>query len=65
MIDLTEARAIDRAMNATRDPAEMRALITRRRLVRAGLAFEFAMERLERENPVPAEIPDPFPFVIR
>lgn len=64
-MDLTEAREIDRRLNATRDPAEMRRLITRRRLVRAALAFEAAMARLERENPVPAEIPDSFPFVIR
>jgi hypothetical protein len=63
-MDTTEARAIDRALNATRDPAEMRRLITRRRLVRAGLAFEAALEQYERRNPV-GPVRDSFPFVIR
>jgi hypothetical protein len=63
-MDTTEAREIDRALNATRDPAEMRRLITRRRLVRAGLAFEAALAVYERRNPV-GPVRDSFLFVIR
>jgi hypothetical protein len=63
-MDTTEAREIDRALNATRDPAEMRRLITRRRLVRAGLAFEAALQQFEERHPV-GLVRDSFPFVIR
>jgi hypothetical protein len=61
MSDHDQARAIDRRLNATRDPAEMRALITRRRLVRAGLEFEAALRQYEERNPV-GPIGDTFPF---
>jgi hypothetical protein len=63
-MDTTEARAIDRALNAARDPREMASLISRRRLVRARMAFEQAMEQFERDVPLPP-IRDSFPFVIR
>ncbi len=63
-MDTSEARDVDRRLNAATDPAEMRALIARRRLVRAGMTFEHAMEQYERRNPV-APIRDSFPFVIR
>jgi hypothetical protein len=59
-----ESRALDRRLNAATDPAEMRALITRRRLVRAGLAFEQAMQHHEARHPV-GPVRDSFPFVIR
>lgn len=59
-----ESRDLDRRLNAATDPAEMRALITRRKLVRAGLEFEQAMRRYERKNPVPAFV-DRYPIVIR
>jgi len=59
MIDTTEAREIDRALNAATDPGEMRRLITRRRLVRAGLDFEHAMQEFERDNPV-RPVPETF-----
>ena len=39
MTDYDQAREIDRRLNATRDPAEMARLITRRKLVRAALGF--------------------------
>ena len=63
-MDTTEARDLDRRLNAVTDPAEMRRLITRRRLVRAALEFEAAMQRLEERNPV-GPVRDSFPFVIR
>lgn len=50
--DLDEARDLDRALNATTDPGEMRTLISRRRLVRAALDFDQAMRDFEAENPV-------------
>ena len=59
------ARELDRRLNEARDPAEMRALITRRKLVRAGMEFEAALAAYERANPVPATLPDSFPFVVR
>lgn len=52
MSDYDQARAIDRALNAATDPAEMRAFITRRRLVRAGLEFEAAIRQYGERNPV-------------
>jgi hypothetical protein len=61
MID--RAREIDRRLNAARDPREMKAAITARRLIRAGMAFEHAMEQLERRSPV-GPIRESF-FVIR
>jgi hypothetical protein len=48
-----EDLAIGRALNATRDPAEMRSLITCRKLVRAGLEFEHVTRQYERRRPVP------------
>jgi hypothetical protein len=39
----------------------MRELITRRRLVRAGLEFQHAMQQSEQRNPV-GPIRDSFPF---
>ncbi len=56
-----EARELDRQLNAARDPAEMRRLITRRRLVRAGMDFDAAVKRLELELPV-SPIREAFPF---
>lgn len=47
-----EAREIDRALNAATDPAEMRSLISRRRLVRAALDFDRAMELIEIDHPI-------------
>ena len=51
MTSYEEAREIDRRLNASPDPTEMRALITRRRLIRAGLAFEQAIEQVELDHP--------------
>lgn len=51
--DYDRAREIDRRLNATRDPAEMARLISRRRLVRAAMSFDVAMRRYERDNPIP------------
>jgi hypothetical protein len=59
-----ESRDLDRRLNAATDPAEMRALITRRKLVRAGLSFERAIRQYERRHPV-GPVRDSFPFVIR
>jgi hypothetical protein len=59
-----EDLAIARALNATRDPAEMRALIARRKLVRAGLEFEQAVRQYEASNPVRPFV-DRFDIVIR
>jgi hypothetical protein len=59
-----EVRDLDRRLNAATDPAEMRALISRRRLVRAGLDFDFALRQSEGRNPV-GPLRDSFPFVIR
>lgn len=64
MPDTTEARALDKALSAARDPREMASLISRRRLCRAGMAFERAMQQYERSAPV-GPIRDSFPFVIR
>jgi hypothetical protein len=65
-MDTTEARDLDRKLNAATDPAEMRALITRRRLVRAGMAFDHAMQQFERSSPIPAAVLiDRHPIVIR
>jgi hypothetical protein len=61
----SEARAIDRALNAARDPEAMKALISRRRLIRAGMTFEQSLEQYERNNPLPAVFTDRFPVVIR
>lgn len=47
---IAEAREIDRALNATRDPGTMRALITRRRLIRSGMAFERAIELIQDDH---------------
>jgi hypothetical protein len=63
-MDTTEARDLDRKLNAATDPAEMARLIGRRRLVRAGMSFERALEEYERRNPVPP-LRDSFPLVIR
>lgn len=52
MDTMREARDLDRRLNAATDPAEMRDLIRQRRLVRAALQFEHAMEEFERANPV-------------
>jgi hypothetical protein len=60
----SEARDLDRRLNAATDPAEMKALISRRRLVRAACEFEHAMEQYERRHPV-GPVRDSFPFVIR
>jgi hypothetical protein len=51
LIDM--ARDLDRALNAARDPREMRRLIGCRRLVRAAMSFGQAMAAYEAENPVP------------
>jgi hypothetical protein len=61
MSDYDQARAIDRELNATRDLQRMRELITRRRLIRAGLELQHAMERLAGRSPV-GPIRDSFPF---
>lgn len=52
MDSMTEAREIDRALNVARDPETMRALITRRRLLRAGLEFERVVEEIRADAPV-------------
>jgi hypothetical protein len=57
---IEEARDLDRRLNAATDPAEMRALIARRRLVRRGMEFDAAMAEFERSNPV-GPIRDGFP----
>jgi hypothetical protein len=63
-MDTTGARAIDKALNAARDPAEMRRLITRRRLIRAGMTFEQSLAQYERSNPLPAVFTDRFPVTL-
>jgi hypothetical protein len=55
------ARELDRRLNACTDPGEMKALISRRRLVRAGMDFDRAMEAFERDNPLPP-LRESFPF---
>jgi hypothetical protein len=66
MDSMAEDLAISRALDATRDPAEMRALITRRKLVRAGAEFELAIARYERSSPIPAAaLVDRYPIIIR
>jgi hypothetical protein len=55
------ARESDREMNRARTPDEMRDSVHRRRMVRAGMAFDHAMEQFERDNPV-RPIRDNFPF---
>lgn len=52
MTSYEEAREIDRALNVATDPAEMARLITRRRLVRAGMSFEAALEQVELDHPI-------------
>ena len=52
MTDYEESREIDRALRATRDPAEMRRLIGRRRLVRAALELDHVVEQIRRDAPV-------------
>jgi hypothetical protein len=64
MSDYEQDLAISKALNATRDPVEMRRLLTRRKLVRAGLEFEAAIAAYERANPV-RPVADSFPTVIR
>jgi hypothetical protein len=64
MSDYAEDLAISRALNRTRDPREMKSLITRRKLVRAALEFEAAMKQHEERNPV-GPLRESFPFVIR
>lgn len=54
---IEEARRLDRALNAARDPEEMKTLIGQRRLARAGMAFDHAMSAYEEANPVP-DFPD-------
>lgn len=49
---MQEVRDLDYRLNAATDPAEMRALITRRRLVRARLAFEHAIEQIRADASV-------------
>jgi hypothetical protein len=51
-----ESRDLDRRLNAATDPAEMRRLITRRKLNRAGLEFETALRQYERANPLPVVV---------
>ena len=46
-----QARDIDRRLNAATDPDEMRRLIGQRRLVRAELEFQHAMQQYRREHP--------------
>jgi hypothetical protein len=63
MSDYDQARALDRELNATRDPQRMRELISRRRLVRAALSFDEAMRQYERDNPIPpAATRESFPY---
>jgi hypothetical protein len=61
---MQEVRDLDRRLNAATDPAEMKAPIGRRRLVRAGLEFDQAMRQFEERNPV-GPLRDSFSFVIR
>lgn len=56
MTDYEESREIDRALNATRDPAEMRRLIGLRRLIRASLEFQHTIDQIARDvAPGPVE----------
>jgi hypothetical protein len=64
MTDVDQARDLDRRLNAATDPAEMRTLILRRRLVRAGMSFSAALQQFERDNPV-GPLEDSFPHLIR
>lgn len=41
---------IGRRLNAATDPAEKKALVTRRKLVRAGLEFEFVIDQIARDS---------------
>jgi hypothetical protein len=54
--DYEESREIDRALRTTTDPAEMRRLITRRRLIRASLEFQHTIDQIARDvAPGPVE----------
>jgi hypothetical protein len=47
---------VDRRLNAHPDPADFPALICERKLVRGELEFRAALDRHEREHPVPRVI---------
>jgi hypothetical protein len=59
-----ESRDLDRRLNAATDPAEMRRLITARKLNRAGLAFEQALQQYEERHPV-GPVRESFTIIIR
>ncbi len=55
---MQEIRDLDRRLNAATDPAEMKALITRRRLLRAGMDFAHAVDELAGPGPIrTADVP--------
>jgi hypothetical protein len=47
---IDQAREVDRQLDAATDPAEMKALIARRRMIRARMSLEFAVMEHERVN---------------
>jgi hypothetical protein len=63
---IDRARESDRACNSARTPDELRDAVHARRLARAALEFEAAMQQFEERNPLPAAIlVDRCPIVIR
>ena len=64
MSDYDQAREIDRRLNAARTFEEMRDAVHARRLVRAAMDFDHAMQQFEERNPVGPLRPSSF-FVVR
>jgi hypothetical protein len=61
---IDRARRSDREINAARTPDELRDAVHARRLNRAALEFDYAMEAYERANALPAFV-DRFNITIR
>lgn len=51
---MDRVRDLDDRLNAAADPAEMRRLITERRMLRTELSLAHAVEQHRREHPAPA-----------
>jgi hypothetical protein len=59
---IERARQCDRECDAARTPEEMRRAISRRKLVRAEMEFQRAIDAYDAANPI-GPIADSFPFV--